>query len=249
MLAVRFLRLFSLHISVARASLFLVLSGVFGSAWAAGLQASPINVSMAEKSRAAVVTLSNTGKIPMNAQVRIFAWSQSDKDEYELAPTGDLLVSPPILQLAAGASQEIRIIRTGPAGQGEQYYRLIVDELPSPTATPKKGMNLLIRHNIPVFLNAEGYPTAQLQWQAQAAGAGTRVRISNIGKTRAQIGRIWLEQGGKEIAQISDGLTGYALPNFTLVREFKQPLSRLQAAGVQLKAQINGSAVSVALNP
>lgn len=229
--------------------MFLALLGAVGSAGASGLQASPINVSIADKNRAAVVTLSNTGKTPMNAQVRIFAWSQSDKDEYELAPTGDLLVSPPILQLAAGASQEVRIIRTGPAGKSEQYYRLIVDELPSPTATPKKGMSILIRHNIPVFLNAESYPPAQLQWQAQAAGSGTRVRISNIGKTRAQIGRIWLEQDGKEIAQLSEGLTGYALPNFTLVREFKQPLSRIQAAGVQMKAQINGAAVSVGLNP
>jgi len=227
-------------------SSFLVAAA--STAGASGLQASPINISIASKSRAGIVTLSNTGKTPMNAQVRAFKWSQSETDEYILEPTNDVVLSPPMMQLAAGSSQEVRIIRTAPAGTAEQYYRIIVDELPSLTAEAPKGMQLLIRHNIPLFLNAEDRPSAQLQWNAEQAGNKTRIRISNIGKTRAQIGRIWLEKDEKEIAELSPGLTGYALPGHSLVREFKQPLSSLQAAGVQLKAQINGSYVSAPLN-
>lgn len=217
-------------------------------AWAAGLQASPISLSVASGSRAGIVTLSNTGKTPLNAQVRIFKWTQSDTDEYILTPTSDLMISPPIMQMAAGSNQEIRIIRTAPASRAEQYYRLIVDELPSPTAAAPKGMQLLIRHNIPVFLNAEDRPAAQLQWNASSAGDKTQIRVTNIGQTRAQIGRIWLEKDGKETAELSPGLTGYALPGHSLVREFKHPISQIQATGLQLKAQINGRAVDIMLN-
>ena len=77
----------------------------------------------------------------------------------------------------------------------------------------------------------------------------TRVSIHNTGAVRAQIGRIWLEKDGKESTVISGGLTGYALPGSTLVREFDLPLAQMQAAGSQLKAQINGQASNISLAP
>ena len=59
----------------------------------------------------------------------------------------------------------------------------------------------------------------------------------------------WLEKDGKESSVISGGLTGYALPDSTLVREFDLPLAQMQAAGSQLKAQINGQATNISLAP
>lgn len=221
------------------------------SATAAGLQVSPVNMALANSQRAGVFTLSNTGKTPLNAQARIYKWTQSPTDEFVLEPSNEVLVSPPIMQLAPGASQEIRVIRTRSAAPNapEEHYRLIVDELPSPTTAPKKGISLLIRHNIPVFLNAQDWPNAQLDWKANAKGGKTRVSIHNTGAVRAQIGRIWLEKDGKESTVISGGLTGYALPGSTLVREFDLSLAQMQAAGSQLKAQINGQATNISLAP
>ena len=222
------------------------------SATAAGLQVSPVNMALANSQRAGVFTLSNTGKTPLNAQARIYKWTQSPTDEFVLEPSNEVLVSPPIMQLAVGASQEIRVIRTRSAAPNapEQHYRLIVDELPSPAAAaPKKGISLLIRHNIPVFLNAQDWPVAQLDWKASAKGNKTRVSMHNTGAVRAQIGRIWLEKNGKESTVISGGLTGYALPGSTLVREFDLSLAQMQAAGSQLKAQINGQATNISLAP
>ena len=226
-----------------------VLAFAASSAGASGLQVSPINMTLASGQRAGVFTLSNTGTTPMNAQARIYKWTQSPTDEFVLEPSNEVLVSPPIMQLAAGASQEIRVIRTRSAAPNapEEHYRLIVDELPSPTTAPKKGISLLIRHNIPVFLNAQDWPSAQLDWKAAAQNGKTSVSIRNTGAVRAQIGRIWLEKDGKESTVISGGLTGYALPGSTLVREFALPLAQIQAAGTQLKVQINGQATSISL--
>ena len=218
------------------------------NAGAAGLQVAPVSVALAQAERAAVVTLSNTGTSPMNVQVRAYKWSQSDTDEYVLDATNDLIVSPPIMQLAPGAQQELRLIRTQPSSAQEQQYRIIVDELPSPTVALKKGINLMLRHNIPVFLNAEQNPSAQLQWRGEAvAGGKTRIRISNTGQTRAQIARIWLAKEGKESTVLSGGLTGYVLPGQSIVREYQLPLTELQSTSTQLKAQVNANEITVQL--
>ena len=218
------------------------------NAFAAGLQVAPVSVALAQAERAAVLTISNTGTSPMNVQVRAYKWSQTETDEYVLDATNDLIVSPPIMQLAPGAQQELRLIRTQPSSAQEQQYRIIVDELPSPTVALKKGINLMLRHNIPVFLNAEQNPSAQLQWRGEAvAGGKTRIRITNTGQTRAQIARIWLAQQDKEITVLSGGLTGYVLPGQTLVREYPLPLAEIQAATTQLKAQVNASEITVQL--
>lgn len=226
------------------------------SANAGGLQVSPVSMALSKTERAGVFTISNNSETSMNVQARVFKWTQSAQDEYVLEPTNDLIVTPPIMQLAPGAPQELRLIRTLSPSEGEQHYRLIVDQLPTPSAQPQKGISLLIRHNIPVFLNSTDSPTVLLQWRAQASGKDkTRITIHNPDKNRAQIARVWLEKSGASSTApsttpttlLSEGLTGYVLPGNTLEREFNIPLAQLQAAGMQLKAQINGTETTIQL--
>ncbi len=234
----RFLSLVTLTLAVALGS---------GLASAGGLQVAPVSLALAKAERAGIITVSNNSEIPMNAQARIFKWTQTPDDEYVLEPTSDLMVSPPIMQLAPGVPQELRLIRTQAASDVEQHYRLIIDQLPSPSDKPKKGLSILIRHNLPVFLNTTDRPVVPLQWRAQAASKDkTRFSISNLSENRAQIARVWLEKG-VEITDLRAGLTGYALPGSTLVREFDIPLSQIQSAGTVLKAQINGTETTIQL--
>lgn len=237
--------LFGLMALLLVAAFFSLLSG---PALALGLQVSPVYVVMDKQDRSTTVAVSNTSKTPMSVQVRLYKWTQAENDEFVLHSTNELLISPPIMHLAPNSSQEVRIMRPQlKPEQGEQHYRLFVDELPSPVATPQRGLSLLVRHNMPVFVNAENFPEVKLQWQWEAVGKKTRVRIHNPSNTRAQVGRIWLEQKGQEVEQLSQGLTGYVLPGYTLEREFNIPLSRLQAAGSQLKAQINTHKQDIAI--
>lgn len=214
---------------------------------AGGLQVSPVTLALSQAERAGIITVSNNSQTPMNAQARVFKWTQTSQDEYVLEPTTDLIVTPPIMQLAPGVLQELRLIRTQAPGDLEQPYRLIIDQLPNPSAKPQKGISILIRHNIPVFLNSTDRPTVDLQWRAQAISKDkTRISISNPSKNRAQIARVWL-QTGEETTDLRGGLTGYALPGSTIVREFDVPLSKMQAPGTELKAQINGSETTIVL--
>lgn len=77
----------------------------------------------------------NAGSNPINAQVRVFHWSQSDYGD-KLAASQGLVISPPMLTLAPGGRQLIRVIRTGPPPATEDAYRLSINELPP--SVPKK---------------------------------------------------------------------------------------------------------------
>ncbi len=227
---------------------------VSGIVNAGGLQVSPVTLSLTQAERAGIFTLSNNSETPMNAQVRVFKWTQTPEDEYVLVPTNDLVVSPPIMQLTPGVPQELRLIRTQAPSANEQQYRLIVDQLPNAAAAEpakgsavKKGISILIRHNIPVFLNSTDRPVVQLQWRAQTTAKNTtRFSINNPSKNRAQIARVWLENGDKT-TELSGGLTGYVLPGSTIEREFNIPLAQVLATGAVLKTKINDLETTIQL--
>lgn len=211
--------------------------GVVFTAQAAGLQISPISLSLSVNQRAGAFTLGNMGKAQLTAQVRVFRWTQGDQGEEILQPTDAVIVSPPMVKIAPQSEQQFRVIRAKPstAGAAEEAYRLIVDELPAPSETPKKGLRLVLRYSVPLFLNSTENPEAKLQWRIEPSANGkSTLVVSNIGVTRAQLAGMWLTEVStakagnrkklldleKEVKQhhISQGLFGYVFPGQTMRR-------------------------------
>ena len=71
-----------------------------GAAFASGLQVSPVTLTLSPTQAADGLWLSNTGDNVVNAQVRVFRWTQEGGED-KLTPSRGLLVSPPMLQLPA----------------------------------------------------------------------------------------------------------------------------------------------------
>jgi fimbrial chaperone protein len=91
------------------------------------LQARPTMLELAPGAAAGRMTLANTGDEPVPAQVRVFAWIQKDGEDV-LVPTTDIVLSPPIVTVPAGAEQLVRIVRQGrPPARSDQAYRIVVD--------------------------------------------------------------------------------------------------------------------------
>ena len=104
-----------------------------GYAAASGLQVTPITLTLEQSQRAEGIWLSNSGDSPINAQVRVFRWSQSGYSD-QLAASQGLVISPPMLTIPPGGKQLIRVIRTGSPAKTEDAYRLSINELPQTTA-------------------------------------------------------------------------------------------------------------------
>src|SRR5437899_9338654 len=98
--------------------------------WAASLQVAPVKVEVASPGAATTVKLRNEGTTPLNAQIRVFHWSQVNGED-KLEPTTDVVASPPLTRLLPKTDYTVRLVRVSktPVGK-EEAYRLFIDELP-----------------------------------------------------------------------------------------------------------------------
>jgi fimbrial chaperone protein len=206
---------------------------------ASGLQVSPIGLRLATSASAEALWLTNTGTGPVHAQVRVFRWTQADGKDL-LEPSRDLVVSPPMVTIAPGDRQLVRVIRqVAPASDGmETAYRVIVDELPV-DAADRPGLTFVLRYSVPVFLAPLGDPAMKATLRAgwEKGPDGPHLRIHNTGNGHAQVADLtWQGTQGRRVLLLP-GLVGYALPGATM--RWKLPPDAQLTDGT-LRARLNG---------
>lgn len=155
-----------------------------GTAIPGELGVAPVNVQLAAGARAAVLTLTNAGTEPTAFQIRAFAWRQTATDD-PLTPTNELLVSPPLGELAAGASQIVRLVLRKLAVGREAAYRILVDEIPPPAAPGT--VRIALRLSIPVFAAPVARAAAQLRWRVEQDGTQAWLVAANTGNRHASV--------------------------------------------------------------
>ena len=210
---------------------------------AAGLQVNPTSLSLPAKQRAGIFTLGNKGTEPLTAQVRVFRWEQDANGGEVLKPTDAVIASPPMVKMEAGAQQQFRVMRVKPSDkQTEEAYRLIVNELPAPDAKPQKGIQLVMRYSLPLFVNVQNNAEAKLNWRAEKNANGKTVLVAeNSGTAHAQLSNINLQTASaKEPLTLAGGLAGYVLPGNTWKRELDVSPAVFNQG--RLNATVNGGA-------
>ncbi len=118
----------------------------------------PVNPVIAADKRAAALWLENPGKAPVTLQVRIYAWAQADgRNVY--AEQDRILGTPPIVTIAPGGKQLVRLTRTAPtAAASEAAYRVVVDEIPAARTADETGakVSFRMRYSLPLFAYGAG---------------------------------------------------------------------------------------------
>lgn len=213
---------------------------------AGSLTVSPIMLELSARETAQGLWLSNSGSEPMRAQLRAYAWSQTEGADVLLA-THDLVLSPPMLTLGPGQQQLVRVIRASANAPHEQSYRILVDELPDPNKPPQKGLSFVMQFSVPVFVlateqNKGAVPAAPLDWQIVNQDNKLTLTAVNNGAQRAQIADFELLDAKGQTLQQQSGLFGYVLAGAT--RRWSLPLSAAQAAAATaIQGRINGEDV------
>lgn len=235
----------------ARLALAAAMAASAGPAPAAGLQVTPTQLTLARDRPAEALWLSNTGQATLRAQLRVFRWTQQDGQE-RLEPDPGLAVSPPMLELAPGARQLVRVIRLGAPPAREAAYRLIVDELPPAGAAQAPGLQFVLRYSVPVFLApaAAGPIAPKLHAQLQFEGDTPFLSIDNRGDQHAQLADLGFVDAQGRHHPIAAGLLGYAHAGQRMRWALQAPAALLRGPGT-LKARINGEsdAQALALDP
>lgn len=215
--------------------------GFGAAAQAANLQISPVTIHLRAEQGAVGINLQNLGDQPMYGQVRVFAWDQRNGEEV-LAPTQELVASPPIVEIAANSRQTIRLVRArpGPVAQ-EKTYRVLIDEVSREDDTGRSGVDIRLRYSVPVFVLPSGAAGKEiLDWQVYRQDGEWMLRISNSGTFHAQIGALTLtNRNGKEFV-ISKGLFGYVLAQ--RMRVWRLPVAREAELDGPLSMTVNVNA-------
>lgn len=241
----------TVRLRLQAAVFLLALTLASGFAFAASLQVAPTSLTLQATQNAEGLWLSNSGDQPVQVQLRVYRWTQSDGVE-SLDPTRDLVVSPPMQTLPPGQRQLVRVIRTAPVPpQSELSYRVIVDELPT-DATPadKQGLRFVLRYSIPVFIVPQAQPTESGKKAEPAAIAPAlqarlltgndgqaMLEVRNSGSQHAQIADLAFGKTAAGAEPVVPGLLGYALAGQTMRWPLKAPAARF--AGGVFTARIN----------
>ncbi len=179
---------------------------------AAALEISPVLVTLAAGQTAATIEVTNRGGAPTAIQARAYRWTQAG-DADALAPTQDIIVSPPIFTVADGGSQTMRLLLRGRiAAGGQRSYRLLLDEVPPATARNRQ-IAFTLRLSLPVIVGdvVAGRPT--LQWRAERGPGGqTVLTASNAGPAYDKVRAIGVTLAdGSHPKVVSRGTNPYIL--------------------------------------
>jgi len=172
-----------------RAALPLFGFALAATASAGSFQVNPIRIELAKGTTTAVVTVRNDGEEPVVLQSSVLGWTQDGgKDVY--ASTSEALITPPVMTIAPGAEQIVRVGLRRPADpRTELAYRVFLQEVPPPPKPGFTGLQVALRVGIPMFVAPVAAPAVRkLDWSAVIGADGAIQLIAhNPGNAHVQI--------------------------------------------------------------
>jgi fimbrial chaperone protein len=204
-------------------------------------QVRPVRVELGARQPSAQLVVSNPTERPVLIQAQVWSWSQEAGQE-RLDPAADLIVNPPIFELAPGAQQVVRVgLRQGlPPGQ-EQTWRLWLSQVATPGAAGEPGVQMLLRVSLPVFGAGEGLAGPQPRWQRQDRGA--TLVLANEGARHVHVRELRLQTEGEPARALGPcyALAG-GVCRWTLPPEWQDRSVRAEAdtSAGRLRTQLDG---------
>lgn len=229
----------------AAAALGLFFSSVAAAQTPSSLLIWPVNPVIETEKPATALWLENPGKTQISLQIRIFAWEQRG-GENVYAAQGRIIGSPPIVTIAPGAKQLVRLTRlTPPAAEAEASYRIIVDEIPAARSgdTPGASVSFRMRYSLPLFAHGNAFQDAAhatapaLNWRMIEADGRKWIEVENRGGVHARLVDAALLLGDRKIP-LAPGLLGYVLARSSA----RWPVPKEAAGAEDFVAGVNGDA-------
>lgn len=225
------------------AALAVLLAGM--TAQAGSFSVSPVRIYMESRERATGVTIVNEGDTDLVMQAELFEWKQKPDGSDQLLPTQDLVLAPPILKLAKGSRQVVRLANLRPPVPGEQLtYRLIVREVPEALVRTRPGVQVQVAlaFSLPIFITPPNAKREMTCSGARVTATAIRATCENRGHAYAQPTQITLTTPGGNTLLSSEIKGGYILPGVTRSFDVASDGTRIPGGPVKLQVtQDDGS--------
>jgi fimbrial chaperone protein len=201
-------------------------------AHAGSFAVNPVRVTLSATQSVAAVTVQNVGTEPTVVQLETSSWNQHDGVDV-LAPTTEVLATPPILTIQPGASRVIRVgLRRPPDARQELTYRLFLREVPPPEPI-SQGLRVALLVSMPIFVVPPRLPAPEVRWRALRTPDGKiRVQATNTGRSHIQLGQLDVALGADGAKLSSRNMSEYVLPDNS--REWTVDAKSVPPAGTLL---------------
>ncbi|MGE5792094.1 MAG: molecular chaperone [Bacteroidota bacterium] len=157
-------------------------------AGASSIQVDPIRVDFEPGATSATLFVRNSGDAAVVLQAELNDWTMDEAGE-RYSPTSALIVAPPVMTIAAGAEQVVRLgLRAAADPSRERAFRLFLTEVPPPPQPGFRGLQVALRVGIPVFLRPAAKTPPRLEWSAARTASGEiRVSVANDGTAHVRL--------------------------------------------------------------
>jgi fimbrial chaperone protein len=217
----------------------LALLGLLGGgmAQAGTFSVTPVRIFLQSRDRATAITFTNDGTTEVVLQADLFEWLQKPNGDDDLKLAEDVIISPPIIKLAPGAKQVVRLARLSMApNESQQTYRLIAREIPE-IAAAKQGISVQIALalSMPVFITPKDAKPSMSCNSALAQAGNILFSCKNNGNAHAQVRYARVMRDGKELTKLENG--GYYLAGTE--RTLSLPLGSVTAGALSLELALD----------
>lgn len=192
------------------AILIVLLTGL--TAGAQSLSVLPVNIFFMPGEKATSLTVTNSGTSTTAIQIRAYNWNQKDNDD-QLTDSSAVLVSPPLVTIAPGAQQVIRLILRQSPQDREDTYRILLDQIPPP-AEPGV-VHMVLRLSIPIFAKPAIRSSSDIRFHMERSAGQIYLVASNAGNLHEVIRDIVLTTSDGRKLKADSGASPYILSGAT----------------------------------
>lgn len=173
------------HLASCSRLLVVLLSMLLACPVQAGsFRITPLRVQFDDNNQTTQLSIENNSQQTVTLQTSVMRWQQ-EGDRDNLTPSHDIFVSPPILMLAPGGRQVIRLRYMQDMPTSETAYRLYLQDTAA-RSQQSGGANMAVRIGLPVFVSPNGIePEPRIESRHQ--DGIWSVRVSNSGSANFRV--------------------------------------------------------------
>ena len=187
---------------------------VVGHANAGSFMVDPTRIELAPGQLSATLTIRNDDSEPAVIRAEARSWAQNDgEDLYQSSK--EILVSPPIMTVAPGSEQIVRIaLRRQLDPLKELSYRIFLQEVPAAPRPGFSGLQMALRISLPIFAKPASGVAPKAAWNVAylTKDHALRVGMANEGNAHVQLQEFKLSTIKKADTLALQQTTTYLLP-------------------------------------
>ena len=202
----------------------------------------PVNLFLSPGQKATSLTVTNQGNSEIALQTRAFAWSQKEGEDDQLTAADNVVLSPPIVKMAPGATQVIRIILRQAPENREDTYRILMDQIPPPAEAGV--VHMVLRLSIPIFAQPAIRASPDVQFHLEYKNGQIDLVGMNVGNLHEKIRDIVLSTSDGRKLKPESNASPYLLSGATRRWHFSIEKTQTAPSGaMQLTAHLDAGAI------